>query len=68
MVVYEIVCDKCGGKVIDHVEKPKIEYEKIKASDYAKQNLGPKILNAVHHYTQHKLICTECGHIERYSV
>lgn len=66
--VYEIECDKCGGKVIDYIEEPKIQYEKIKASEYAKRNSEPQFIHAVYYYTHHKLICTECGNIERYHV
>ena len=66
--IYEIECDKCAGKVIDYVEQPKIHCEKIKASDYFKLKSGPQYNHAVYTYTHHILICTECGHIMRYSV
>ena len=67
-IVYEIECDKCGGKVIDHVEQPKIQYEKINVSQYIKKQTGSQYTHDVYYYTHHKLICTECGHIERYHV
>mgnify|MGYP003339565927 FL=1 len=66
--VYEIECDKCGGKVIDHVDPPKYEYLKIKASEYAMRQSQANITYDVYYYTHHKLICTECGHIEKYYV
>ena len=68
MTQYEIYCDKCGGDVIDYVAPPKIEIERISMKDYAQRNNGPKAQHSVYYYTQHKLICTNCGNIEKYHV
>ena len=65
---YEIICEKCEGDMIDYVQPPKIEYQKIGMAEYIRQAKGPHISYDVYYYTHHKLVCTKCGHIEEYCV
>lgn len=67
-IVYEITCDKCGGHVIEHTDPPKVVTEKISMKDYITMKNKPQYDHAVYYYTHYSLICTNCGHIERYHV
>ena len=67
-VEYKIICDMCKStNVIDYVEPDRVQYEEVSMQEYIKKRTN-LISLGVYYFTHHKLVCTDCGHIERYHV